>query len=118
MTKPELGNRHQCKRCGARFFDLNKSPITCPRCGTIFQAASHSRAAHGAPAADEDDSEAGPVAELVSLEEADAGEEKVPAAADDDVEIEAADDTILEEEEEDSDDVGDLIDGEIGKEER
>src|ERR1700731_4441996 len=92
--------------------------ITCPRCGTIFQAASHSRAAHVAPAADEDDSEAGPVAELVSLEEADAGEEKVPAAADDDVQIEAADDTILEEEEEDSDDVGDLIDGEIGEEER
>jgi hypothetical protein len=70
------------------------------------------------PATDEDDSEAGPVAELVSLEEADAGEEKVPATADDDVEIEAADDTILEEEEEDSDDVGDLIDGEIGEEER
>ena len=37
--------------------------------------------------------------------------------ADDDTEIEAVDDTFLEEEEEDADDVGDLIDGEIGDEE-
>jgi hypothetical protein len=81
-----------------------------------FELTLHLFLGFGLLAADEDDSEAGPVAELVSLEEADAGEEKVPAAADDDVEIEAADDTILEEE--DSDDVGDLIDGEIGEEER
>ena len=53
---------------------------------------------------------------LVPLEEADAGEDKVVAVADDDTEIEA-DDTFLEEEEEDADDVGDLIDGEIGDEE-
>ena len=37
--------------------------------------------------------------------------------ADDDTEIEAVEDTFLEEEEEDADDVGDLIDGEIGDEE-
>jgi hypothetical protein len=58
-----------------------------------------------------------PAAELVPLEEADAGEDKVVVVADDDVEIEPADDPFLEEEEEDSDDVGDLIDGEIGEEE-
>ena len=58
-----------------------------------------------------------PVAELVSLEEADAGEDKVVGVADDDVEIEPADDPFLEEEEEDNDDVGHLIDGEIGEEE-
>ena len=57
-----------------------------------------------------------PVAELVSLEEADAGEDKVVVVADDDVEIEPADDPFLEEEEEDNDDVGHLIDGEIGEE--
>ena len=109
MAKPELGNRHQCRSCGARFFDLNKSLITCPKCGTISRAAPLSRAVQSASAADE---------ELVSLEEADTGEEKVPATADDDVEIESADDTILEEEEEGSDDVGDLIDCEIAEEER
>jgi Protein of unknown function (FYDLN_acid) len=36
---------------GARFFDLNKSPITCPKCGTIFHAAPLSRVAHHAAVA-------------------------------------------------------------------
>jgi uncharacterized protein (TIGR02300 family) len=117
VTKPQLGNKHHCQNCGTRFFDLNKSPITCPKCGTISQAAPLSRTVHSAAAADEDDSEVLPVAELVPLEEADAGKDKVPVTADDDVEIEVADDPFLEEEEEDSDDVGDLIDGEIGEEE-
>ena len=115
MAKPELGNKHQCQNCGARFFDLNKSPITCPKCGTIFHAAPLSRATHHAAAADDEDTPAETV--LVPLEEADAGEDKFAAVADDDTEIEAVDDTFLEEEEEDADDVGDLIDGEIGDEE-
>jgi uncharacterized protein (TIGR02300 family) len=116
VAKPELGNKHHCQNCGTRFFDLNKSPVVCPKCGTVSQALPLSRAAHSA-AADEDETEAAPVPELVSLEEADAGEEKAVAAVDDDVEIEPADDPFLEEEEEDNDDVGDLIDGEIGEEE-
>lgn len=117
MAKPELGNKHHCQNCGTRFFDLNKSPVTCPKCGTVSQAAPLPRAVHGAAPADEEDTEAAPAAELVSLEEADAGDDKAAAAADDEVEIEPADDPFLEEEEEDSDDVGDLIDGEIGEEE-
>jgi uncharacterized protein (TIGR02300 family) len=116
VAKPELGNKHHCQNCGTRFFDLNKSPVICPKCGTVSQALPLSRAVHSA-AAEEDDTEVAPVAELVSLEEADAGEDKVVVATDDDVEIEPADDPFLEEEEEDSDDVGDLIDGEIGEEE-
>jgi hypothetical protein len=27
VAKPELGNKHQCQNCGARFFELNKSPM-------------------------------------------------------------------------------------------
>ena len=37
MAKPELGAKRQCQNCGAKFFDLNKNPIVCPKCGTIFQ---------------------------------------------------------------------------------
>ncbi len=73
-----------------------------------------SRAAQSAAAADKDKREVVPVAELISLEEVDAGEDKLVVVADDDVEIEPADDPFLEEE--DNDDVGDLIDGEIGEE--
>jgi hypothetical protein len=65
----------------------------------------------------EKDMPAGPETEIVSLEEADAEEEKVAAAPDEEVEIDASDDTFLEEEEEDEGDVGDLIDSDIGDEE-
>jgi uncharacterized protein (TIGR02300 family) len=119
VVKPELGNKHQCQQCGTKFFDLNKSPIVCPKCGTVFQFAL-ARGQRVSPAEDEEpDTEAD--AEIVSLDEADAGDDKIAAAADDDVEIEDGgdEDTFLEEEEEDSDDVAGLIDSDIaGDEER
>jgi hypothetical protein len=31
MTKPELGTKRLCARCGAKFYDLHNSPITCPQ---------------------------------------------------------------------------------------
>ena len=131
MAKPELGNKHQCQNCGARFFDLNKSPIRCPKCGTVSQdappplvaqhAAGSSLRAKSrfrtAAVADDEEPPAGAETVLNSLDEADAGENEVAVVADDETGIEAADDTFLEEEEEDADDVGDLIDGEIGDEE-
>ncbi len=67
--------------------------------------------------AEDEEPPAGAETVLVSLDEADAGEDKVAVVADDDVEIEAGDESLLEEEEEGADDVGDLIDGEIGDEE-
>ena len=36
VAKVELGTKRQCQNCGAKFFDLNKDPIICPKCGTIF----------------------------------------------------------------------------------
>jgi uncharacterized protein (TIGR02300 family) len=131
VAKPELGNKHQCQNCGARFFDLNKSPIRCPKCETVCQDTPLPLVAHHAAGsrlraksrfrtaavADDEEPPAGAETVLVSLVEADAGEDKVAVVADDDVEIEAGDETFLEEDEEDADDVGDLIDGEIGDEE-
>jgi uncharacterized protein (TIGR02300 family) len=37
MTKPELGTKRLCTHCGAKFFDLNHAPITCPKCGMVFE---------------------------------------------------------------------------------
>ncbi len=110
MAKPELGSKHQCHQCGTRFFDLNKSPITCPKCGAIFHAAPTARSAPRPAVVDEEEAEPGAAADLVSLEDADVTEDKTVEVADDEVEIEAADDTFLEEEEEDGDDGVDLID--------
>lgn len=116
LAKPDLGGKRQCQNCGTKFFDLNKEPIRCPKCGTLFQATATSRAAARAAAVDDDEIEADPAAaDLVPIEDADAGDDKAVVVPDDDIEIEdeAADDTFLEEEEEDGDDVAALIDGEI-----
>lgn len=32
MAKAEWGLKRTCQSCGARFYDLSKSPITCPKC--------------------------------------------------------------------------------------
>ena len=34
MPKPELGTKRVCVACGARFYDLQKTPAVCPKCGT------------------------------------------------------------------------------------
>ena len=123
MAKPDLGSKHQCQNCGAKFFDLNKDPIVCPKCGTVFQAASRSRVA--AKAEEEEDTEVATPAgvEVVSLDEVEASEEKAADPVVDDLEVEedadddAADDPFLEEEEEDDDDVSNLIDGDIAPDE-
>jgi uncharacterized protein (TIGR02300 family) len=118
VAKPELGNKHQCQQCGTKFFDLNKSPIICPKCGTVFHVALARNSRAGV--ADDEDSETETEAELVSLDEADvADEDKIVATSDEDVEIEddAGEDTFLEEEEEDNDDVAGLIDGDLAADE-
>jgi uncharacterized protein (TIGR02300 family) len=43
MTKPELGTKRLCASCGARFYDLLHSPITCPKCGTVLATADVNR---------------------------------------------------------------------------
>jgi uncharacterized protein (TIGR02300 family) len=37
VAKPELGTKRLCASCSAKFYDLNKTPVTCPRCGTPFE---------------------------------------------------------------------------------
>jgi uncharacterized protein (TIGR02300 family) len=33
VVKASWGIKRTCQSCGARFYDLNKSPIKCPKCG-------------------------------------------------------------------------------------
>jgi uncharacterized protein (TIGR02300 family) len=119
VAKPELGNKHSCQNCGTKFFDLNKSPVVCPKCGTVQQVAT--RVTRAAPA-EKDEEEAETGVEIVSLDEVEQSEAALETTAEDDVEIEDEgggddDDTFLEEEEEDSDDVSGLIDGDIAPDE-
>ena len=36
MVSDELGTKRTCPSCAARFYDLNKNPITCPKCEQAF----------------------------------------------------------------------------------
>ena len=119
MAKPELGTKRQCRSCANRFYDLNRDPIICPKCGAVFQL-HEAKANAPAPAEnlaeDEAKVEAAAGPELVPLEEADAGVAEKALGAEGEVETaegDAADETFLEEEEEGDDDVSALIDGDI-----
>jgi uncharacterized protein (TIGR02300 family) len=132
VAKPELGTKRLCGNCGAKFYDLSKDPIVCPKCQTVLTIAAPSTrsrpdaAAARAAAAAKADEEAAvpetPDAEFVSLEEADAeAQGKKPAAEGAEGEIELEDEpmddaTFIEEQEEGDDDVTDII-GEVEDEE-
>jgi uncharacterized protein (TIGR02300 family) len=120
VAKPELGLKRICGNCGAKFYDLARDPVICPKCGTPYVATAASarapaRAEPVAAAVEEPEPPAPVGAEVISLEEADAevdGKKKVPAAeGEEEVEVAAAeeDDTFLEEEEEEPGDVSDII---------
>ena len=129
MAKVDLGTKRTCAKCAAKFYDMSRKPILCPKCGVEFIISTKPvRAVAAAPVA------AAPVAkaaakkevvELISLEDAEleqvgkgkAGDPDIDV--DDDFEIDAdaldddADDTFLEEEEEGDDDVSGLLGGAI-----
>jgi uncharacterized protein (TIGR02300 family) len=120
VAKPELGIKRLCGSCGAKFYDLNKDPIVCPKCSTVFEVAPVARArsdAARAPVAEEE--VAAPEmaeAEFVSLEEADKEAEGAKPVTveggDDEVEVEdeALDDgAFIVPEEEEEEDVTDII---------
>ena len=121
MAKPELGAKRQCQHCGAKFFDLNRDPIVCPKCGTIFQGVTARAERVSAKDEDEEEEVAQPAGvEIVSLDDVEASEEKAAEPVVDDIDVEddtEADDPFLEEEEEDDDDVTTLIDGDIAPDE-
>jgi uncharacterized protein (TIGR02300 family) len=137
VAKPELGTKRLCSNCGAKFYDLSKDPIVCPKCHTVMELAAVSArarpetvaAARAATPAPEEEVVAPEVAdaEFVSLEEADAeaqgkkpGEgEAIEGAEEEEVDLEDEgmdDATFIEEQEEGDEDVTDII-GDVDDEE-
>ena len=129
MAKPDLGTKRLCGHCGAKFYDLDKDPIVCPKCETVFVPVQRARPepVKAAPEAAEAAAPETADAEFVSLEDADAeqqgGKKKGKGAAGAEDEDDAGDDDALDdaafiEEQEEGADVTDLIgDTPIEKEE-
>jgi uncharacterized protein (TIGR02300 family) len=128
MSKPARGTKRVCSSCGAKFYDLDRSPITCPVCQAVYQVLTQtSRRSAPAPQSAEvskpKETEANPPvvggAEVISLEEAEEAEdstvedEEIVDLGDDDEDIPADDDedTFLEEEEEGDTDVSGIVGG-------
>ena len=94
MARPELGTKRVCAECGAKYYDLNRDPIVCPKCGTIFEVAKPLVAEVAEIDEKEDEVAAAAVsgsdndeAEVISLEDADAEQANdidVPDLDDDD----------------------------------
>jgi uncharacterized protein (TIGR02300 family) len=132
VAKPELGTKRLCGNCAAKFYDLNKDPIVCPKCHTVLTLAAVTSRSRPEPARAQAEAEEAVVpetqeAEFVSLEEADAeieGSKKVPEGevadgADEEIEIEDEqldDAAFIEEQEEGDEDVADII-GDVDNEE-
>src|SRR6476620_10026788 len=38
VAKPEWGSKRICPSCGARYYDLLREPVICPKCATPFDA--------------------------------------------------------------------------------
>jgi uncharacterized protein (TIGR02300 family) len=123
VVTAELGTKRTCPSCAARFYDLMKSPIVCPKCGQTFIAEALLPSKGGAPAVPrprpvpEPVVEPVPDVELVSLEEAEpAADDEAAATADidlgEEVQVEGEeDDVFFEAEEEDEAAVPDIIGG-------
>jgi uncharacterized protein (TIGR02300 family) len=126
VAKPELGTKRLCGNCGAKFYDLSKDPIVCPKCSTVFvPTAAMARAGRAEPvaaraaaaAAAGDDEAMAPDAadaEFVSLEDADKEVEGTKGSAEGAEEVEPDDESLddaafIVPEEDEEDDVTDII---------
>ncbi len=117
-TKQARGTKRTCQssECGARFYDLNRTPVTCPICGSIYELASSPLAVAAATGEDKagrrgrksDYTEKSPVDATAETETE--AEDALPEIEEEDDAIAAdEDETFLEEEEEEGGDVAKII---------
>jgi uncharacterized protein (TIGR02300 family) len=115
MTKPKQGTKRLCAHCGTRFYDLLRTPITCPRCETACELASVTSRFKAAPEAERVQPFVDP--ELSSTDAA-AGDGLTPgdlADVEDDVELNGA--AIIDEGEQDDGDLDEIAGGDEDAEE-
>lgn len=79
VDREKFGERHNCFECGCKFYDMNRQPPVCPRCGVDVSKPPQVAAAIEVPADDDiiDDDDTGadlddeeiPIDDLESTEE-------------------------------------------------
>jgi uncharacterized protein (TIGR02300 family) len=123
-VKAARGTKRVCQNCGSKFYDINRTPITCPICQSVFQQQeSRLKPIVGNAVVDEDDDAISPAmanVDMVSLDEVAEAENDLPEIDDDglvdiddeDTDLKAdADEPFIEDEDDSGDDVSGLLGG-------
>jgi uncharacterized protein (TIGR02300 family) len=125
-TKAERGTKRTCQNpeCGSRFYDLNREPITCPVCGTVYELAVAPAALAAAAPAAADRAARKPMKKPAYAVEGSKPEDAPEAEAEDALVVDGEDETtaagdedetFLEEEEEDGSDMSNIIGGPVAE---
>lgn len=105
MVKPEWGVRRTCQSCSEKYYDLRKSPATCPKCGTIYEMILSGRGRRSKASA-LTDGKADVIDDLALVDDLELGDDLV------------VDDVVLEEDDEGSDDFGGIAERDLDDEDR
>lgn len=116
MARPQLGTKRLCPNCGAKYYDLDRDPIVCPKCHAAFATGVIAARPETANTDDDELETDDDAVELVALEEADEdatestdGEDDIDAGDDVDVDVDVdADDAALIDDDDD-DEVSDVV---------
>ncbi|MDP2123995.1 MAG: TIGR02300 family protein [Parvibaculum sp.] len=120
MSKPELGTKRDCPSCGAKFYDLNKNPVVCPKCKHEYVPDTGAKAKRAKPVEKPKEKPLKRVVvddgDTVSL---DAMRDEELAVDDDDIDVDVdvevedddADDAFLPDDEDEDDDVTGIVRG-------
>jgi len=119
LSKPELGTKRDCPSCGAKFYDLNRNPVVCPKCKHEFVPDSGAKAkrakpvekpkekpAPSRPAVVDDDGE---TVSLDAMRDEELAADDIEDVDIEDIDDDDADDAFLPTEEDEDDDVSGII---------
>ena len=115
VAKPQWGTKFVCDNCGARFYDLNRRPATCPKCDTVRTTGRSSkprREAGAAPVIEKPETKAPVEGKEVPVDDLKDGE-KDEADTTADAETDTTADAETDEDAEDADDEKDEADGAV-----
>jgi uncharacterized protein (TIGR02300 family) len=119
--KSERGTKRTCQSasCGSRFYDLNRDPIVCPICGTVYDMLTTASSGAAAAAAERAPRRAAKKPDLPIVPapgdspDVEADDALAEIETDDDAIDDNDDETFLEAEEEDGGDVSGILGGTV-----
>ncbi len=85
MSKPEWGVKRICPSCNARFYDMRRQPISCPKCATLFDPDAFIKKRRGRPPSSPEAKPLPLPSELDETLDLELAEELVPLEDSDDV---------------------------------